>query len=102
MVEEFLEKLPEIDTRYEDIVPMEQVSSMVSNGGGSVTMQRDDEYRNRIMKISSADHKDKHKAQSKPVALAANQSRTKWRPKQDQEKCDKREETAAKASGSML
>ncbi|XP_030566915.1 band 7 protein AGAP004871 isoform X2 [Drosophila novamexicana] len=51
MVEEFLEKLPEIDTRYEDIVPMEQVSSMVSNGGGSVTMQRDDEYRNRIMKI---------------------------------------------------
>ncbi|XP_023171219.2 band 7 protein AGAP004871 isoform X8 [Drosophila hydei] len=50
MVEEFLEKLPEIDTRYEDIVPMEQVSSMVSNGGGSVTMQRDDEYRNRIMK----------------------------------------------------
>lgn len=29
---------------------MEQVSSMVSNGGGSVTMQRDDEYRNRIMK----------------------------------------------------
>nr|NP_001261421.1 uncharacterized protein Dmel_CG42540, isoform J [Drosophila melanogaster]AGB94116.1 uncharacterized protein Dmel_CG42540, isoform J [Drosophila melanogaster] len=50
MVEEFLEKLPEIDTRYEDIVPMEQVSSMVSNGGGSVAMQRDDEYRNRIMK----------------------------------------------------
>ncbi|XP_023171228.2 band 7 protein AGAP004871 isoform X9 [Drosophila hydei] len=35
----------------QDIVPMEQVSSMVSNGGGSVTMQRDDEYRNRIMKI---------------------------------------------------
>nr|DAA02782.1 TPA_inf: HDC08468 [Drosophila melanogaster] len=34
-----------------DIVPMEQVSSMVSNGGGSVAMQRDDEYRNRIMKI---------------------------------------------------
>lgn len=34
----------------QDIVPMEQVSSMVSNGGGSVTMQRDDEYRNRIMK----------------------------------------------------
>lgn len=29
---------------------MEQVSSMVSNGGGSVAMQRDDEYRNRIMK----------------------------------------------------
>ncbi|XP_017127227.1 band 7 protein AGAP004871 isoform X6 [Drosophila elegans] len=51
MVEEFLQKLPEIDTRYEDIVPMEQVSSMVSNGGGSVAMQRDDEYRNRIMKI---------------------------------------------------
>ncbi|KAI8041761.1 hypothetical protein M5D96_006030 [Drosophila gunungcola] len=50
MVEEFLQKLPEIDTRYEDIVPMEQVSSMVSNGGGSVAMQRDDEYRNRIMK----------------------------------------------------
>ncbi|KMY97640.1 band 7 protein AGAP004871 isoform X9 [Drosophila simulans] len=53
MVEEFLEKLPEIDTRYEDIVPMEQVSSMVSNGGGSVAMQRDDEYRNRIMKSPS-------------------------------------------------
>lgn len=35
---------------FQDIVPMEQVSSMVSNGGGSVTMQRDDEYRNRIMK----------------------------------------------------
>jgi len=34
----------------QDIVPMEQVSSMVSNGGGSVAMQRDDEYRNRIMK----------------------------------------------------
>uniref|UniRef100_A0A1B0AZ23 Uncharacterized protein n=1 Tax=Glossina palpalis gambiensis TaxID=67801 RepID=A0A1B0AZ23_9MUSC len=33
-----------------DIVPMEQVSSMVSNGGGSVTMQRDDDYRIRIMK----------------------------------------------------
>ncbi|KAI8129387.1 hypothetical protein CVS40_0880 [Lucilia cuprina] len=49
MVEEFLEKLPEIDTRYEDIVPMEQISSMVSNGGGSVTMQRDDDYRKRIM-----------------------------------------------------
>ena len=29
---------------------MEQVNSMVSNGGGSVTMQRDDEYRTRIMK----------------------------------------------------
>ncbi|KAH8257250.1 hypothetical protein KR038_006033 [Drosophila bunnanda] len=56
MVEEFLEKLPEIDTRYEDIVPMEQVSSMVSNGGGSVTMQRDDEYRNRIMKNTQAKH----------------------------------------------
>ncbi|KAL7734235.1 hypothetical protein ACLKA6_011902 [Drosophila palustris] len=55
MVEEFLEKLPEIDTRYEDIVPMEQVSSMVSNGGGSVTMQRDDEYRNRIMKSAQAE-----------------------------------------------
>ncbi|XP_036337026.1 band 7 protein AGAP004871-like, partial [Rhagoletis pomonella] len=56
MVEEFLEKLPEIDTRYEDIVPMEQVSSMVSNGGGSVTMQRDDEYRNRIMKNMPPKH----------------------------------------------
>ncbi|XP_051859850.1 band 7 protein AGAP004871 isoform X5 [Drosophila albomicans] len=39
-----------------DIVPMEQVSSMVSNGGGSVTMQRDDEYRNRIMKNTQAKH----------------------------------------------
>lgn len=28
---------------------MEQISSMVSNGGGSVTMQRDDDYRKRIM-----------------------------------------------------
>ncbi|KAH8365983.1 hypothetical protein KR093_007915, partial [Drosophila rubida] len=37
----------------QDIVPMEQVSSMVSNGGGSVTMQRDDEYRNRIMKSNT-------------------------------------------------
>ncbi|KAL9906177.1 band 7 protein AGAP004871-like isoform 2-T2 [Glossina fuscipes fuscipes] len=55
MVEEFLEKLPEIDTRYEDIVPMEQVSSMVSNGGGSVTMQRDDDYRIRIMKMREGD-----------------------------------------------
>ncbi|EDV95603.1 GH15690 [Drosophila grimshawi] len=35
---------------------MEQVSSMVSNGGGSVTMQRDDEYRNRIMKNTQAKH----------------------------------------------
>ncbi|XP_067645973.1 band 7 protein AGAP004871 isoform X3 [Eurosta solidaginis] len=42
----------------QDIVPMEQVSSMVSNGGGSVTMQRDDEYRNRIMKILNKSRSD--------------------------------------------
>ncbi|KAM7358266.1 band 7 protein AGAP004871-like isoform 1-T1 [Cochliomyia hominivorax] len=58
MVEEFLEKLPEIDTRYEDIVPMEQISSMVSNGGGSVTMQRDDDYRKRIMHMRSMAEED--------------------------------------------
>ncbi|XP_032593542.1 band 7 protein AGAP004871 isoform X7 [Drosophila grimshawi] len=86
MVEEFLEKLPEIDTRYEDIVPMEQVSSMVSNGGGSVTMQRDDEYRNRIMKnlvngLKISDRTDslwQSTAASMPVA--ASQQRHAARP----------------------
>ncbi|XP_049312842.1 band 7 protein AGAP004871 isoform X3 [Bactrocera dorsalis] len=46
-----LEEMSTMSVYKKDIVPMEQVSSMVSNGGGSVTMQRDDEYRNRIMKI---------------------------------------------------
>ncbi|XP_075163478.1 band 7 protein AGAP004871-like [Haematobia irritans] len=52
MLEEFIEKLPNIDSdkRYEDISPMEQ-DMMVSNGLGSIALRRDDDYRIRIMRM---------------------------------------------------
>ncbi|TMW52412.1 hypothetical protein DOY81_002501 [Sarcophaga bullata] len=60
MLEEFIEKLPNIDSdkRYEDISPVEQ-HTMVSNGIDNIAMRRDDEYRNRIMRMDEDLHEDK-------------------------------------------
>uniref|UniRef100_A0A1B0AZ27 Uncharacterized protein n=1 Tax=Glossina palpalis gambiensis TaxID=67801 RepID=A0A1B0AZ27_9MUSC len=53
MLEEFIDKLPNIDSdkTFEDFSPMEKM--IVSTSLGSIALRRDDEYRNRIMRSKS-------------------------------------------------